>query len=73
MVLVSCGSCKQDFIQLGRRLCPQRVNYCRKAFFKKKKVAVLKDKSKKVQFADVCWVEEEESVRCEAKGQRRLQ
>lgn len=39
----------------------------------KKKVAVLKDKSKKVQFADVCWVEEEESVRCEAKGQRRLQ
>uniref|UniRef100_A0A663N2X1 1-phosphatidylinositol 4,5-bisphosphate phosphodiesterase gamma n=1 Tax=Athene cunicularia TaxID=194338 RepID=A0A663N2X1_ATHCN len=49
MVFVGCSICKQDFIQLGRRLRSQRVHLCRKAFSKKKKkVAILKDKNSEV-------------------------
>lgn len=67
MVFVRRGSCKEYFIQLGRRLRPQRVHLCRKAFFKKKKSCCL-ERQKEVPFAGVCWVEEEESVKLKGEG-----
>lgn len=44
-----------------------RFTSVEKLLLKEEQIAVLKDKTKSAQFADVwCWAEEEESTGCEA-------